>query len=118
MTLAPRKLKRRRAGPLGWTGLGPADAPRTLSAGEQRVAIAALAMSPLAHPSDLGHRRLADGMTMVVVTHEMGFARSTSDAVVFMDHVRWSNRVRRSKYSRPRRRIGCADSYRKFCEVN
>lgn len=25
-------------------------------------------------------------MTMVVVTHEMGFARSTSDAVVFMDH--------------------------------
>jgi polar amino acid transport system ATP-binding protein len=28
----------------------------------------------------------ADGMTMVVVTHEMGFARSTADAVVFMDH--------------------------------
>jgi polar amino acid transport system ATP-binding protein len=27
----------------------------------------------------------ADGMTMVVVTHEMGFARSTSDTVVFMD---------------------------------
>jgi polar amino acid transport system ATP-binding protein len=25
-------------------------------------------------------------MTMVVVTHEMGFARSTSDTVVFMDH--------------------------------
>ena len=25
-------------------------------------------------------------MTMVVVTHEMGFARSASDAVVFMDH--------------------------------
>ena len=32
--------------------------------------------------TDLGR----DGMTMVVVTHEMGFARSTSDAVVFMDH--------------------------------
>ena len=32
--------------------------------------------------ADLG----ADGMTMVVVMHEMGFARSTSDAVVFMDH--------------------------------
>ena len=28
----------------------------------------------------------ADGMTMVVVTHEMGFARSAADAVVFMDH--------------------------------
>jgi polar amino acid transport system ATP-binding protein len=30
----------------------------------------------------------ADGMTMVVVTHEMGFARSTADSVVFMDHGR------------------------------
>jgi polar amino acid transport system ATP-binding protein len=78
--------------------------PGTLSGGQQqRVAIArALAMSPqvmffdeatsaldpelvkgiLALIADLG----ADGMTMVVVTHEMGFARSTSDAVVFMDH--------------------------------
>jgi len=26
-----------------------------------------------------------DGMTMVVVTHEMGFARKTADRVVFMD---------------------------------
>ena len=32
--------------------------------------------------ADLG----AGGMTMLVVTHEMGFARSTSDTVVFMDH--------------------------------
>lgn len=30
----------------------------------------------------------ADGMTMVVVTREMGFARSTADSVVFMDHVK------------------------------
>ena len=30
----------------------------------------------------------ADGMTMVAVTHEMGFARSTADSVVFMDHGR------------------------------
>lgn len=36
----------------------------------------------LALIADLG----AEGMTMVVVTHEIGFARSTSDAVVFMDH--------------------------------
>ncbi len=78
--------------------------PGTLSGGQQqRVAIArALAMAPqvmffdeatsaldpemvkgiLALIADLG----ADGMTMVVVTHEMGFARSTSDTVVFMDH--------------------------------
>jgi ABC-type histidine transport system ATPase subunit len=26
------------------------------------------------------------GRTMVVVTHETGFARSTADSVVFMDH--------------------------------
>jgi polar amino acid transport system ATP-binding protein len=27
----------------------------------------------------------ADGMTMIVVTHEMGFAREVGDAIVFMD---------------------------------
>ena len=27
-----------------------------------------------------------EGMTMVVVTHEMGFAREVADRVVFMDH--------------------------------
>ena len=94
------------AGAAGRVGLRhKADVrPGTLSGGQQqRVAIArALAMSPqvmffdeatsaldpelvkgiLALIADLG----ADGMTMVVVTHEMGFARSTSDAVVFMDH--------------------------------
>jgi polar amino acid transport system ATP-binding protein len=32
--------------------------------------------------ADLG----ADGMTRVAVTHEMGLARLTADAVVFMDH--------------------------------
>jgi polar amino acid transport system ATP-binding protein len=32
--------------------------------------------------ADLG----SDGMTMVVVTHEMGFAQSAADSVVFMDH--------------------------------
>ena len=32
-------------------------------------------------------RTLADeGMTMLVVTHEMGFARNVSDKVVFMEH--------------------------------
>ena len=28
----------------------------------------------------------ADGMTMLVVTHEMGFARNVSNQVVFMEH--------------------------------
>ena len=27
-----------------------------------------------------------DGMTMICVTHEMGFARSVADQVIFMDH--------------------------------
>ena len=27
-----------------------------------------------------------EGMTMVVVTHEMGFAREVADRIVFMDH--------------------------------
>ncbi len=77
--------------------------PGNLSGGQQqRVAIArALAMQPqvmffdeatsalesgmvkgvLALMADLA----ATGMTMVVVTHEMGFARSVSDTVLFMD---------------------------------
>ncbi|MBF6099106.1 amino acid ABC transporter ATP-binding protein [Nocardia cyriacigeorgica] len=83
---------------------GKADSrPANLSGGQQqRVAIArALAMKPeimffdeatsaldpelvkgvLALMSDLA----AGGMSMIVVTHEMGFARSVSDSVVFMD---------------------------------
>ena len=77
--------------------------PNQLSGGQQqRVAIArALAMRPklmlfdeptsALDPELVGEvldvmRRLAeDGMTMVVVTHEMGFAREVGDALVFMD---------------------------------
>lgn len=88
-------------------GVGLADkadaAPASLSGGQQqRVGIArALAMKPDAvlfdeptsalDPERVGEvlqvmRRLADeGMTMVVVTHEMGFAREVADRVVFMD---------------------------------
>ncbi|NKY85762.1 amino acid ABC transporter ATP-binding protein [Nocardia veterana] len=77
--------------------------PANLSGGQQqRVAIArALAMKPelmlfdeatsaldpelvkgvLSLMADLA----SGGMTMIVVTHEMGFARSVSDGVVFMD---------------------------------
>ena len=86
-------------------GLGDrADAyPGQLSGGQQqRVAIArALAMDPklmlfdeptsALDPELVGDvlavmRELArDGMTMIVVTHEMGFAREVADRVVFMD---------------------------------
>jgi ABC-type polar amino acid transport system ATPase subunit len=78
------------------------DYPHELSGGQQqRVAIArALAMQPevmlfdevtsALDPELVGEvlrvmRTLADeGMTMVVVTHEMGFAREVADRIVFM----------------------------------
>ncbi len=81
-----------------------ADAyPSQLSGGQkQRVAIArALAMNPdimlfdeptsALDPEMVGEvlevmkQLAADGMTMVVVTHEMGFAREVADRVIFMD---------------------------------
>jgi glutamate/aspartate transport system ATP-binding protein len=80
--------------------------PANLSGGQQqRVAIArALAMDPIAmlfdeptsalDPEMIGEvldvmTDLArDGMTMIVVTHEMGFARRVADRVVFMDEGR------------------------------
>jgi glutamine transport system ATP-binding protein len=81
-----------------------ADAyPSSLSGGQkQRVAIArALAMEPkimlfdeptsALDPEVVGEvlevmKQLAkEGMTMVVVTHEMGFAREVGDRVIFMD---------------------------------
>ena len=77
--------------------------PRNLSGGQQqRVAIArALAMDPevmlfdeptsALDPEMVGEvldvmKSLAkEGMTMVVVTHEMGFAKEVADKVIFMD---------------------------------
>ena len=79
------------------------ERPSNLSGGQQqRVAIArALAMEPKAllfdeptsalDPELVGEvlkvmKQLAqDGMTMIVVTHEMGFARSVADRVIFME---------------------------------
>ena len=77
--------------------------PSTLSGGQkQRIAIVrALAMNPKVmlfdeptsalDPEMVGEvldlmKQLADeGMTMVIVTHEMGFAREVADRVLFMD---------------------------------
>lgn len=79
------------------------DYPSSLSGGQkQRVAIArALAMDPdimlfdeptsALDPEMVGEvlevmQNLAEeGMTMVVVTHEMGFAREMADRIIFMD---------------------------------
>jgi glutamate/aspartate transport system ATP-binding protein len=80
--------------------------PSQLSGGQQqRVAIArALAMDPVAMLFDEPTSALdpeminevldvmvglaQEGMTMMVVTHEMGFARKVADRIVFMDHGR------------------------------
>ena len=77
--------------------------PRQLSGGQQqRVAIArALAMDPkimlfdeptsaldpemIKEVLDVMLDLASEGMTMVVVTHEMGFARAAADEIIFMD---------------------------------
>ena len=113
LTLAPRKLKgmtqqaadEKAMALLARVGLADrADAyPNQLSGGQkQRIAIVrALAMDPevmlfdeptsALDPEMVGEvlevmKALArEGMTMVVVTHEMGFAREVADRVMFMD---------------------------------
>ncbi|WP_026048547.1 amino acid ABC transporter ATP-binding protein [Actinomyces timonensis] len=113
ITLAPIKVRRmsradaeaRARELLARVGLADqaAKRPSQLSGGQaQRVAIArALAMDPLAmlfdEPTsaldpemitevlDVIRDLATSGMTMLVVTHEMGFARSVADRVVFMD---------------------------------
>jgi polar amino acid transport system ATP-binding protein len=113
LTLAQRRGKRRGKAEamdiarknLEKVGLGNRENayPAQLSGGQQqRVAIArALSMNPdmmlfdeptsALDPELVGDvlavmRQLADeGMTMMVVTHEMGFAREVGDRVVFMD---------------------------------
>src|SRR3972149_6311141 len=77
--------------------------PGQLSGGQQqRVAIArALAMNPkimlfdeptsaldpemIKEVLDVMLKLAKEGMTMVVVSHEMGFARNAADAIIFMD---------------------------------
>jgi polar amino acid transport system ATP-binding protein len=114
LTMAPMKLKKlseleakkRALALLDKVGIkDKADVyPSMLSGGQQqRVAIArALAMNPkimlfdeptsaldpemIGEVLDVMVTLAREGMTMVVVTHEMGFAREVADRVIFMDH--------------------------------
>jgi arginine/lysine/histidine transport system ATP-binding protein len=113
ITLGPRKLKKTSVEEanklalelLRTVGLeDKADSyPASLSGGQkQRIAIArALAMQPdvllfdeptsaldpemVGEVLDVMKRLAAEGMTMVVVTHEMGFAREVGSRLIFMD---------------------------------
>ncbi len=113
LTLAPTELKKKNKAEAREEALRMLDRvglkdkaeayPSQLSGGQkQRVAIArALCMHPevmlfdeptsALDPEMVGEvlavmqQLAADGMTMVIVTHEMGFAREVSDRVIFMD---------------------------------
>ena len=112
VTLAPRRIHKRRAPrpmPRPWPcwargHAGPCpQVPWQLSGGQQqRVAIArALAMEPqvmlfdeptsaldpemVQEVLDVMRELARGGMTMIVVTHEMGFAREVADRVMFFD---------------------------------
>lgn len=113
ITLAPTELKRESSAEskerarklLETVGLEEKEDayPNSLSGGQkQRVAIArALAMQPdimlfdeptsaldpemVGDVLDVMQKLAREGMTMVVVTHEMGFAKEMADRVVFMD---------------------------------
>lgn len=113
ITLAPRKLKKLSSDEakkiamdlLRIVGLEDkaGSYPAQLSGGQkQRIAIArALAMQPdvmlfdeptsaldpemVGEVLDVMKRLAAEGMTMVVVTHEMGFAREVGSRLIFMD---------------------------------
>ncbi|WP_280680017.1 amino acid ABC transporter ATP-binding protein [Cryobacterium sp. CG_9.6] len=114
ITEAPGRLRRESSAALRTraqdllTRVGLADMgdryPSQLSGGQQqRVAIArALAMQPkvmlfdeptsaldpelVSEVLDVMRSLAASGVTMIVVTHEIGFAREVADSVVFMDH--------------------------------
>lgn len=114
LTYAPIKVKgltraeanEQAKGLLAKVGLSDKAAayPSSLSGGQkQRVAIArALAMEPelllfdeptsaldpemVKEVLDVMKDLAKSGMTMVVVTHEMGFAREVADRVIFLDH--------------------------------
>ncbi|MBE7728592.1 amino acid ABC transporter ATP-binding protein [Komagataeibacter sp. FXV3] len=106
LSVPPEEARSEACRLLEWVGLGERmdHYPAQLSGGQQqRVAIArALAMKPKVmlfdeptsalDPESVGRvlavmkQVAATGMSMIVVTHEMGFAREVASRVLFMDH--------------------------------
>jgi ABC-type polar amino acid transport system ATPase subunit len=97
-----REVARRELAHVGLTDKEEAYPARLSGGQQQRVAIArALAMSPtvmlfdevtsaldpelVKEVLDVMKRLASEGMTMIVVTHEMGFAREVGDRMIFMD---------------------------------
>jgi polar amino acid transport system ATP-binding protein len=105
LSRSPRECQEKGRALLERVGLGEkiGEYPDRLSGGQQqRVAIArALAMDPhvmlfdevtsaldpelVKEVLDVMKELAGEGMTMIIVTHEMGFARDVADRVVFMD---------------------------------
>ncbi|MBC8061880.1 MAG: amino acid ABC transporter ATP-binding protein [Clostridiaceae bacterium] len=113
ITFAPKKLKKLSEDEVNKIAMGLLNRvgledkantyPQKLSGGQkQRIAIVrALAMAPdvmlfdeptsaldpemVGEVLDVMKKLAADGMTMVVVTHEMGFAKEVGDRILFMD---------------------------------
>ena len=130
-TLRARELMER-------VGLGDkADAyPAHLSGGQQqRVAIArALAMDPklmlfdeptsaldpelVGEVLDVMKELATSGMTMIVVTHEMGFAREVADSSPLWTVVWWSSRARPASCWAIPSRTGPRRSCRRFCDMD
>ena len=138
--LRVRRLERARARELAMTLLrriGLEDKqhayPSELSGGQQqRVAIArALAMEPrvmlfdeptssldpelVSEVLDVMRSLACDGMTMLVVTHEMGFAEEVADRIIFMDRGQYCEELGATPVlprpdEPPRRPVPCAHS--------
>ena len=110
--------------------------PSQLSGGQQqRVAIVrALAMNPdvmlfdeptsaldpemVGEVLDFMHTLADEGMTMVVVPHEMGFAKEVATRCLFMDEVRFSSRRRRRNSLIRRGTQGCKIFFPKYCKLH
>ena len=106
--------------------------PRELSGGQQqRVAIArALCMEPrimlfdeptsaldpemINEVLDVMVELAASGMTMICVTHEMGFARRVADTMVFMDHGEILESVEPERFFRDPETDRCRDFLQKI----